>query len=325
MKRKTLKGGYGYMETQLKPALFLMFLVLTSLFASTLTLADSGSGKKDKIGDDSTKGLKSYPGQMYSDNSVLKIESYDDKLVEDGNLEKEIYFETENSFDKGSYRAFPMQAFWGKGWAISRESNTGYLVDLLIAEKSFINKDNATSQQMLVARGALRMGDQLYQFKSKEQVNAIDTNKTKFNFPVYANGKSNNATGELSLERIARYSNFGLWEGTLKLNDGTVFKIQIALRDRNVNQKIAQTDPTSLSNAIEKQCGPLAQNVTAYAQCKESIYKKYLESSSNGNSQSGSNSNSEKALEKAAEKQEKFLDKFFKRFFERSGSNSGKD
>ncbi len=313
------------MKTQLKPALFLIALVLASIFASTLTLADSGSGKKDKSDDDSIKGMKSYPGQGYSDDSMLKIESYDDKLVEDGNLEKEIYFETENSFGKGSYRAFPMQAFWGKGWAISRESNTGYLIDLLIAEKSFIDKNNATGQQTLVTRGALRLGDQLYEFKDKNLVSSIETNQTKFNFPVYLRGQSSNKTGELSLERVARYTSFGLWEGTLKLNDGAVFKIQVALRDRNVNPKIAQTDPTSLSNEIEKQCGPLAQNDTAYAQCKESIYKKYLESSSNGNSQSGSNGNSEKVLEKAAEKQEKFLDKFLKRFFGRSDSNSGKN
>ena len=278
------------MNRQVKASALFAALLIGSLFASGFVLAESG--KNLKVSDRTEFKYD----DSYLDAS-LKVE--DSTLVEDGLLEKSILAKTEAGLDNQLYRGYPLQAYWGKGWSIDADKKEGNLVDFLIAQRIFVHK-NGTTEETRVLNGALRVGGMLYVINEKKETS--DSILSQNSMQLEVKGR-NSVTGTLKLEKKSSYTNFGLWEGSLTLSDGTEMDLSLALKERQADPAARTTRESSVEEDLEKACGQYRDSNEKYDDCKEAFYKEHVENS---------------RAERTEQKQERGWYKFFNRMFGRS-------
>ena len=255
--------------------------------------------------------------------------------------EEEIEIEQRN----GVFKALPAKAFYGQGWAIT--GSEGNLANIFFVNKVFVKKDDLNGIRTEVVRGTLRIGNEKFKFMSERDVNsAADSVTSKQEYTVYTSrGTGKTAVGKLTLELVNDLAKMDVWKGTLKLDSGTSYEVNLAIKERavrksddvktakdarekaeeEIEQKIEQRKEveTKAAPIVATRCSQYSTDSEDYAECKAQVYQQYTASLSAVRESVKSG--------KTNSRWEDFFTKFFRggkgdvdvNTQDRSGSNSG--
>ena len=219
----------------MKASILVMTLMVMSVFAGALTLAESGGQKAALLSNEVTA------------SSEVAIDGSDDS-----DSEASLEMETSDVLDESHYKGFPAVAHLGNGWAT--DGSKGYLVAITGVSKLFVSKDTPSAAGTLVVRGVIRVGDSAFRFNGEQ---ASDGSMGKL-FSVYArgDGSSKDQIGTLELEKQTQYGDLTVYVGHLKLDSGVTYELHVAAKARAVKRSSDKgSDGTdSLGSSVRVEC-----------------------------------------------------------------------
>ncbi len=299
----------------MKIGLVFVALLVLSVFAGSMTFA-----REAETDDDSRLQVVSASSTLEGSGVSVEIES-----------ETELEMEVDDSIESSIYRGYPAEVSFGTGWAVD-DDKAGYLAAITWVSKTFVKKDNATTQTEVV-RGKLHVGESKFTLRSDDGIT----------FDVY---EKSEVVGTLTLSKKSTFGTLTVWDAKLELDDGASYELSLATQQRNVRANAGSNSDGVRARAIEVECYDGAEqtfSVTSDAaladlqvKAREFCVDRCKDGKCGINSmkvigQSGSSGSSEtklvadgkevKAEAKAEVKSEKALERFWKRFFDRSGSN----
>jgi len=205
-------------------AILMMGLLLTMSFATAKSINSGPGNVRDKV---------------RTNQKAVSLDDAEDDL-EDGNGfdVKKASRDLDASVEREARESTFAQVSIGHGWAISSGGNNttseGNFARIFWVEKTFVNKgtnaSNQTNQtpanETTKAIGALKIGSDLYRFTLDSQ-----TNDSIVFDVVSEKGKVN---GTLELEADLSLAGFTVWSGTLELDSGKSYAIDVATKNSKV-------------------------------------------------------------------------------------------
>src|SRR3989344_4707806 len=292
---------------RMKVQLIIIALMLVlSLFAGAGVIAREGADDLQR--DDNRARIASdaepaVAGAGSSTDVALTAVSSDELSSEDI-AEEEIEIEQRN----GVFKALPAKAFYGQGWAIT--GSEGNLANIFFVNKVFVKKDDLNGIRTEVVRGTLRIGNEKFKFMSERDVNsAADSVTSKQEYTVYTSrGTGKTAVGKLTLELVNDLAKMDVWKGTLKLDSGTSYEVNLAIKERavrksddvktakdarekaeeEIEQKIEQRIEVEAKAApiVVTRCSQYSTDSEDYAECKAQVYRQFQEETKSGKTNS---------------------------------------
>ena len=204
-----------------KTGMFLAVILVASLFASGLALAETSLSLTGKA-----IGLEDSDASVSATELIPSLSSSD---VEESifNVDKSI----------GKKQAYPGQTTTANGWIATDDKRTAFVHGIWTERK--------TSDGEIVSFGKLRIGKNTYKLEKTGEW----TGKSLF-FMVH---EPNGEYGKLSLELTNQIGNMKFWEGTVSLIDGTKGDLTMASKTHRV-KKLTKPELTAESgfNGIAK-------------------------------------------------------------------------
>ena len=149
--------------------------------------------------------------------------------------------EIDNSVSNNARETTFAQASLGQGWAITSDStnstnSSGYFAEIVWVEKTFAlpvqnNQTNDTNQSTTansttIVAGALKIGNSLYKLNL--------TSETSTEMVFDAMSRKGNVTGTLTLDQTTSLLGFSVWSGTLTLNSGQSYHLDLATKNSKI-------------------------------------------------------------------------------------------
>lgn len=208
----------------LMPAVFLTMLVLSMGFglAASEKLSMSGNAIEhvsDKI---KTRGNTASLSDIDSESDADSATFGSDNL-------KKASSEIDSSVGKGAKESTFAQVSMGQGWAVLSgdvNSSEGNFARIFWVKKTFANSANTTSTDVTKVKGELKIGSDMYKLNlTSETANAMVFSVT---------GEKDKTSGTLTLNMGKSLVGFTVWSGTLVLDSGKSYDINVATKNSKV-------------------------------------------------------------------------------------------
>ena len=208
----------------LMPAVFLTMLVLSMGFGLAASEKFAMSGKTVEHASDKIRARENTASL-----SDIDSESDEDSQSFGSDKLQKASSEIDASVGKGAKEATFAQVSMGQGWAVlsgDANSSEGNFVKIFWVKKTFANSANTTSADVTKVKGELKMGSDMYKLNL--------TSETASTMVFSVTGEKSKTSGTLTLNMGKSLVGFTVWSGTLVLDSGKSYDINVATKNSKV-------------------------------------------------------------------------------------------